>query len=146
MKTLLALVFSVGVVFTCLAADQKKAPGKDAKKEESAKIEGVVVPRGDKGFLGIQIINSTYKVTFYDPKKKPTAPDMGRAILRWRPNYKPTEERYVLNPGGDEFSLVSPRVVRPPYVFKLYITLLKGEAGAEGDQSAGENYVVDFHQ
>ena len=144
MKTLLAVLFCLGFAVAVPAAEPAKS-AKDAKKEEP-KIEGLAVPRGDKGFLGIQIVSGTFKLTFYDTKKKPKAPDMGRAVFRWRPNYKPTEERYVLNPGGDEFSLTSPRVVRPPYQFKLYITLLKGDSNPDAEQPPGESFVVDFHQ
>ena len=48
-------------------------------------------------------------------------------------------------------ALISNHFVRPPYIFKLYLTLMTvsaetGEGGQSGDndQTAGEHYVVDF--
>ena len=120
-----------------------KADEKAKKEEPPAKIDGVEIPRGEKGYLGIQIVNSTFKLSFYDAKKKPIAPDVARAALRWDPKYKVGEERVILNP--DEKSLSSPKNIRPPYNFKLFITLFK--APAEGaDPVATENYTIDFRQ
>ena len=123
---------------TAKATDKSKAK----KEEPPAKIEGMEVARGgDKGFLGVQIVNATFKINFYDAKKKPVEPDVARAVLRWDPKYKVGEERVVLNPA--EKSLTSPRNIRPPYLFKLFITFFK--VPAEGaDAVAVENYVIDF--
>jgi hypothetical protein len=118
--------------------EPKKDDGK--KKEEAvAKIEGIEIPHG-KGFMGIQLVSGTFKLSFYDEKKKPTPPDVARAILRWKVNYQPTDERTVLNPDGGN-ALTSGQVVRPPYTFKLFMTLMKGE----GDAAATESVSVDFH-
>jgi hypothetical protein len=124
------------------------APGGKAadkgKKEEPAKIEGVEIARGEgKGYLGVQIVNSTFKINFYDAKKKPVAPDVARAALRWDPKYKVGEERVILNPS--EKSLASPKNIRPPYNFKLFITLFK-EPAEGADPVVSENYVIDFRQ
>ncbi len=59
-------------------------------------------------------------------------------------HYKVGDERAVLNPGGDEHSLASVSLVRPPLNFRLYITLLG--TGADGTETAVENYTVDFRQ
>lgn len=114
------------------------------KKEEPPKIEGITISRGEKGFLGIEIVNSTFKLSFYDAKKKPVAPDAARAVLRWDPKYKVGKERIVLNSDGGK-SLTNARSIRAPYNFKLFISLFKD--AAEGDETgATESYVIDFKQ
>jgi hypothetical protein len=119
------------------AADKKADP---AKKE--LKILGIEVPRGERGFLGVQIVNGTFKISFYDAKKKPMAPDVTRALLRWDPKNKVGQERVILNAGEDGTSLTSPKSIKPPYNFKLFITLLK-EATETADP-VGETHVIDF--
>ena len=153
MKIILALLLAVGLHLSLaaqtapagLATPGAKA-GKDAKKEEPPpKIEGVEVSRGDKGFLGVQILNGTFKITFYDAEKKETPPDVARAALRWDPKYKLGYERIILTP-GEPSSLSSPRTIRPPYNFKLFIVLLKDATDDGADNSTGETYVIDFRQ
>lgn len=121
-------------------ADAKKDGKADAKKKEDeiGKIDGLEIARGG-GFLGLQIVNGTFKLSFYDAKKKPVAPDVARAALRWNVNYQKQPERVVLVPGDK--ALVSDKTIRPPYNFKLYLALFKGE----GDDGA-ENLTVDFSQ
>lgn len=124
------------------SAPAAKAPAaKTVKKEEPPKIEGITIPRG-KNFLGIQIVNGTFKLSFYDEKKKPIPADVPRAVLRWDPKYKVGKERLLLGPGEDGKSLTSPKNIRPPYNFKLYITLLK--EALEAEDPAGETFVIDF--
>ena len=120
-----------------------KADEKAKKEEPPAKIEGIEIPRGEKGYMGIQIVNSTFKLSFYDTKKKPIAPDVARAALRWDPKYKVGEERVILNPS--EKALTSPKNIRPPYNFKLFITLFK-EPAEGADPVVSENYTIDFRQ
>ena len=127
------------------AAAAKKAEAAkkaDAAKKEEPKIEGVVVSRGEKGFMGVEIVGGAFKITFYDAKKKKIAPDVARAALRWDAKYKVGQERLVLNPGADGTSLSNPKTIRPPYSFKLFITLLK-EASSD-EQPVGETHVIDF--
>ena len=123
------------------------APAKDAAKkpapkiEEEAKIDGVTIPRGQGGFLGLSVDNGTFKLSFYDDKKKPMSADVTRATARWNASHKIGDERTVLNPGPDGKSLIGGKPVRPPFVFKVFLTLLKGE----GEEAvAVENYTVDF--
>ncbi|MBI3885698.1 MAG: hypothetical protein HY302_08235 [Opitutae bacterium] len=124
------------------------APAKDTAKQasepaavEEPKIPGVVIPRPDGSFLGISIDGGTFKLAFYDKKKKAVDVDVTRATARWPAKYKIGDERTVLNLSGDGKSLVGGKPVRPPYVFKLWLTLLKGEGD---DAKAVENYTVDF--
>lgn len=120
----------------------KSAPAKtDVKKEEPmGKIEGIEIKRGS-GYLGIALDGGTFKLSFYNSKKKPVAADVSRAALRWPVSYRQGDERTVLNVSGDGKSLTSPKVVKAPHNFKLFITLLPGEGGEE---TASESYVVDF--
>jgi len=121
-------------------AAKKAAADKAAKKEEPPKIEVMEIGRGAKGFLGLQVVGGNFKLSFYDAKKKPVAPDVVRAVLRWTPNYKPGTEIYVLG-AGDGKSLSAPKTVRAPYSFKLFMSLF-----VEGEENPVESYVVDFRQ
>lgn len=127
------------------AAVKTPAPKAGKKEEEKpAKIEGIAIPRGEKGFMGIQIVDSTFKLSFYDEKKKPVAVDVDRAALRWDPKYKVGEDRVVLTLAADGKSLASPKNIRPPYHFKLFITLIK--EATEGQPPVNETFTVDFRQ
>lgn len=127
---------------TAAAADAtKKAP---PAKQPEAVVKGIAIARPNGGFLGLELIDSTYKLTFYNAQKLPVAPDVARALLRWNPKGKVTPERYMLNLGEDGKSLSSPRPVRPPYAFKLYITLIK-EGTAENAEVEPETHTIDFH-
>ena len=138
------------------AKDAKAAPKKDDKKKDSkkkedapGKIEGMEIPRGG-GFLGLQIVNGTFKLSFYDAKKKPVAPNVVRATFRWAVSYQKQPERTILSPGGGPNSLMSDKTVKPPYSFKLFITLFKTEGDAYATDAAAdagaENLTVDFTQ
>lgn len=120
-----------------------KAPAKAAPKKEEpmGKIEGIEIKRGS-GYLGIALVAGSFKLSFYDAKKKPVDADVPRAALRWPVAYRELDERTVLNRSGDGKSLTSPKVVKPPHNFKLFITLLPGEGTPE--ESGSETYVVDF--
>lgn len=123
------------------AAGTKGAADKAGKKDEPpAKIEGMEIPRGTKGFLGLQIVDGNFKLSFFDPKKKAVAPDVVRAVLRWTPNYKPGTEIYALGPGSGKFLTVA-KTVRPPYSFKLFMSLF-----VDGNDEPVESYVLDFKQ
>jgi hypothetical protein len=120
------------------ADTKKKDDAKKKKADEMGKIEGIEIPRGG-GFLGIQLVNGTFKLSFYNAKKKPVAPDVDRANLRWTVKTESLPERVVLNPDGN--ALTSPKIVKPPYTFNLSITLVKGD----GDAATTESFNVDFH-
>ncbi|MBL9189406.1 MAG: hypothetical protein JNK23_18130 [Opitutaceae bacterium] len=121
-----------------------KKKGETEKKAEAATIEGMEVSRGAAGFLGVQIVGTTFKISFYDAKRKPIAADVPRAVLRWDPKYKVGSERLLLTRTEDGMALTSSRNVRPPYLFKLFITLLPNAADGEAADGAGETHVIDF--
>jgi len=137
---------AVGIV---LAAPADKPAAKTPKAgnpptEPPAKIEGITIPRANGGFLGLQVVNGVFDLTFYDAKKKVISPDVDRAALRWDAKYKVGQERTVLNPADDGKSLTSPKVVRPPLTFKLFITLVKAAAAEENP--VNESYAINFRQ
>jgi hypothetical protein len=148
MKTHVARLVSLAVLLVSVAlaapaGAAMKAPVPAAKAEEPPKIEGMEVPRAGGGFLGVAIVGGTFKISFYDAKRKAAPADVARALLRWDPKYKQGSERVVLTPSADGKSLTSAKTIRPPYAFKLFITLLKDTAGAE-EAAAGEVLVIDF--
>jgi hypothetical protein len=133
------------------ASDIKPADGKTApaaktpvKKDEKKpvpepKIPGTNITRKNGTFLGLEVVDGNFKLSFYDKKKKPMAPDVTRASARW-PNVRgPGDYRTILNSSGN--ALVGARAVTPPYTWNVFLTLLEGE----GDEAkAVESYVVPF--
>lgn len=117
----------------------KGATAPAAKAEPT--IKGIVLNRPKGGFLGLTVEGNNFKLSFYDAKKKPAPVDVALATARWPVHYSAYDERAVLTPNGDGTALTSPKYVRPPYAFKLYLSLFK-----EGSQDAVESYVIDFHQ
>lgn len=97
----------------------------DADKEEEATIAGIAIERKNgQGYLGLEIVDYNYKLTFYDKDKKPTPADFPRALFRWSARGKSGDARYMLKVGSDANVLTSSRYVRPPYNFRLFIVLL----------------------
>lgn len=148
MKTHVPRLVSLLVLVTAAALAAPADPATKvqpaaAKAEELPKIEGMEVARAGGGFLGVAITGGTFKISFYDAKRKPAQADVSRALLRWDPKYKQGSERVVLTLSGDGKALASAKTIRPPYAFKLFITLLKDAAGAE-EAAAGETLVIDF--
>jgi len=117
-----------------------KPDPKKKKEEAPAKIDGLTIARG-AGFLGLQIVGGHFKLSFYDAKKKPVAPDVASAVLRWKVNYQPELEHTQLTPGGGPNSLTSEKVIRQPYSFRLTLLLLKGD-----DDENPETLQIDFNQ
>ena len=114
---------------------------KPAAPEPEPQIPGITIPRAKGGFLGILVENGNFKLSFYDDKRKPAQVDVARATARWPVKYRLGDERTVLNPNAEGTALTSPKYVRPPYAFKLYLSLF-----AAGSEQAAESYVIDFHQ
>jgi cytochrome c1 len=119
-------------------AAAKTAPGAEKKPAEVPKIDGLTITRPNGAFLGLQVLNGNFVLTFYDKEKKKAKVDVARAVLRWPVKYQPADERTVLNPGGPN-TLTSAKGVRPPLNFKVYVSLF-----TEGSDAAVESYVVDY--
>lgn len=139
LKTLL-MAASLGMVVPILAQSTPPAkPRVTAGKEPDAEpvLPGVSVPRGE-GWMSLYLEGGTFRLGFYDAAKKPIPSPASRATARWNPPLKTGEVRAVLNPSGDGLTLQSNKPVRPPLVFKVYVTLLNG------DDAALESHVIDF--
>ena len=134
-KSLLMVAASIGLAMPMLAkppakpipdAAKQEGTAKPAGEEPEATIQGTVVPRKDGSFLGISIVDGGFKLAFYDAKKKQIDCPVASAAASWKPHNIINAERRVLNPSGDGKTLVSP-AVRPPYNFKLFLTLLAAD-------------------
>jgi hypothetical protein len=136
MKRIVLLVFA-GLLLSSACA--MAAPAAPADEEKEGTIAGTAIKRssGD-GWLGIELDSGSFVLTFYNAKKKPTAADKTGAVLRWPVHYQPNDERTELVPTSDPAVFASSYPVKPPYSFKLHITLL---AGPKDDV---ETYVIDF--
>jgi hypothetical protein len=131
---------SVGMVVP-LAAQTYPKPAKPAPaQEEPAKIEGLTIARKNGGFIGLNVVGSTYVMKFYDADKKPVDADVSRALARWQPSNIKADLRAVLNPAGDGKSLISPGLVRPPLNFTVYITLF------DAQENVIENVVANLRE
>jgi hypothetical protein len=118
-----------------------------AATEEAPKIEGQAIARVGGGWLGLKVEGGAFRLRFYDADKKPVAPDVGRAILRWKSNRRIAREVAVLTPGGGPNLMASEKSVPPPYNFRLTIVLMRAGAGdSEADEAAAESISVDFRQ
>lgn len=117
-----------------------KAPAKkEEKKEEEPIIPGANIARPNGTWLGLEVVNGNFKLSFYDEKKKPQAVDVTRATARWPNPRAPGDNRTVLNPSGT--ALVGAKPVIPPFNFTVFLTLLQGD----GDEAkAVETYQVPF--
>lgn len=107
-------------------------------------IEGIEIQRGDRGYLGLTIEKGGFKMTFYDREKMPVTPDVALVALRWPVNYQKSDERTTLLPSPDGKAMVSEKIVRPPFSFKVYMTLLKDNT--PGADPGAESYVIDFRR
>lgn len=141
---LLVLVTSAAWAATPPPADSLRpaavAPKSDQKTVAPiGNVDGIAIPRPNGTFLGLQIANNNFVLSFYDAKKRKIAPDVTRATLRWPVKYQPADERAVLNPGSDGTSLTSPKTIRPPHQFRAMLNLF-----VEGNESAVETYAVDY--
>ncbi len=121
-------------------------PGSKAKvvvkKEEEPKILGITLNRANGTFLGLEVVGGNFKLTFYDEKKKPMAIDVDRATARWPNTRDVGDYRSVLNPVGTD-ALVGNRFVYPPYVFTVFLSLVKGD----GDETkAVESFAVQMKE
>lgn len=131
-------------------AKVEKAPAKpgakteakkdDKKEEKEGKIAGQTIARANGTFLGLEVVGGNFKLSFYDKKKKAVAADMDRANFRWVIPGKADNERAVLVPAGDGKSMTVAKFVKPPYNFKVFITLVKGE----GETAQTESFTIDF--
>jgi hypothetical protein len=143
----LLMAASIGMVVPLIAQTPSKKeapkpgparPAPAPAEEVEPVIPGTVIARADGGFLSLTLEGIHFKLSFYDAKKKPVEADAIRAIARWDPVNKAGEERSILNPAEQGKALKGNVPVRPPYVFKVYLSLI----GAE--DKVVESHVADF--
>jgi hypothetical protein len=108
--------------------------------EKEGTIAGTPIQRPQGGWLGIELKDNSFVLTFYNAKKKPTPADKTGAALRWAVHYQPNDERTELTPTGDPAVFSSLYAVKPPHAFTLHITLLSDS------KDPVESYVVDFSE
>lgn len=143
MKT--ALVLMIGLFG--LVGQMAAAPAAAEEENPEGVIPGITIERKTgAGFLGLQVVDGNFKLTYYDEEKQPVTADHPRALLRWPARYKSGDDRAMLNRAGDGTYLTSPKFVRPPYSFRLFITLIAGEEGEAEDDVATETYAINFQQ
>lgn len=139
MKTFAATVIAlIAAVWVVAAQPAGKAPGKTA---EPAKITGMEIARPGKGFIGLEVAGGSFRLTFYDENREPVKPAASRAVLRWTPANRPGVEFYALDPSADGKALTSPKTVRPPYQFKVFLSLF-----AAGAEAPFESHTIEFRQ
>ena len=119
-----------------LSAAPAETPPTTGAEEKT--VPGVKLARPGGGFLGLEVVNQQFRLGFYDEHGEPQPPDVARAAVRWSTVGKVGDERSVLNPEEGSRYLTAPRIVRPPYVFKVYLTLLDEEG------QAVESHVADL--
>lgn len=140
----LLAVFLAAAALAAAATPPAAPKPTPAKEKKEGVIPGLTIPRKDgDGFLGIQIVDGKFVLSFYDKHKQPVAGDYERALLRWPVRYKVGDEREMLNATDDGKALTGPKFVRPPYNFQLFITLI---ASGEEDSGGTRTYVVPFRQ
>jgi hypothetical protein len=143
----IALFAFVGLVLPAFhaAAD---APTPAPTEEKEGTVAGTAIHRANGGWLGVEVKDQNFWMTFYNAKKKPVAADAGAAVLWWSVQYQPNPERTELTSSSNPSVLASAYTVKPPYSFKLHITLLtdtdSGAAPAGGTPPQPEGYVIDF--
>lgn len=139
MKSFAALLL-VLITFGALVAAQP-AGKTQGKSTEPAKITGTEVARPGKGFIGLEVVGGNFRLSFYDEKREPVSPAAVKAVLRWTPANRTGSEFYALEPSADGKALTSPKTVRPPYQFKLFLSLF-----AAGAEAPFESHTIDFRQ
>lgn len=110
-----------------------------APDEKEGTIEGLAIKRAGTGWLGLQLKDNCFQLTFYNDKKNPVPADRDSAIMKWPVHYQPNDERTELTPTDNPAVFGSQYPVKAPHTFKLYITLL-----IPGSSDV-ESYVVDFN-
>jgi hypothetical protein len=125
------------------------SPTPTPTEEKEGTISGTAIARPNGTWLGIEIKDQNFWMTFYNAKKKPVAADAAAAVLWWPVKYQPNAERTELTPTSNPAVLASSYVVKPPLSFLLHITLLT-DANAGAAPSSGEppptpeSYVINF--
>jgi hypothetical protein len=125
------LIALAGMLFACVRAGA-------APDDKEGTVAGLAIKRTAAGWLGVEIKDNCFQLTFYNDKKKPVPADRDSAVFWWPVHYQPNEERTELLPTDNPAVFSSQYPVKAPHTFKLHITLL-----IPGSSDV-ETYVVDF--
>jgi len=139
MKTLL-MAASLGMVIPMLAQPSTPVRSRSTAKkdrENEVVLPGVVVPRGP-GWMSLSIESGNFRLGFYNAEKQAVPSPVARATVRWNPPLKTGDLRAVLNPSADGLALLGNKPVRPPHLFKVFLTLVDAEGAVL------ESHVLDF--
>jgi hypothetical protein len=144
----IALFAFAGLALSAIGA-MADAPTPTPTEEPMGTISGTAIQRAHGGWLGIELKDQNFWLTFYNDKKKPVAADAGAAVLWWPVQYQPNPERVELTTSSNPAVLTSAMVIKPPYSFKLHITLLADANSGTGPQGGTpppepESYIIDF--
>jgi hypothetical protein len=122
------LAASMGIVVPVLAQTSARPvsprPAAKGEEEKEGEVKGLALERPNGQWLGLTMDGLNLRLTFYNEKKNPTAPDVVRATARWNRPTVATPDRAVLNPAGDGVSLVGNRIVRKPWTFVVFLALV----------------------
>jgi hypothetical protein len=134
------LLVCAGVLLAGVGPLPRAAADAPAEEKEGT-VAGIAIGRANGGWLGVELKDGTFQLTFYNAKKHPVPADKSSAVFWWPVHYQPNPERTELTPTDHAAVLASPYLVKPPYAFKLHISLL----GADSSSDV-ESYVIDFSQ
>ncbi len=136
MKRFRPLLVATVTAITAAAHAAHSVSAKEEKKYELPKT-GVNVARGD-GWFNLAVESNRFVVTLYDQKKKPAPAEVHLGLVRYVYAAK-RPERTVLNLREDRQALISPPTVRPPHVFRVYLSLFSGD-----EADAAETYAFGY--
>lgn len=135
------VVLLLGLITAVVGVAAQPASKVPVKAAEPAKVAGMEIARPGKGFLGLEVVGGNFRLGFYDENREPISPAAVKAILRWTPTNRTGSEFHALDFSADGKALTSPKTVRPPYQFKLFLSLF-----AAGADAPFESHTVDFRQ
>lgn len=133
-------VMLLAIAWLSLAAIGSAQTPTPNKADEMGTIAGIPIQRG-KNWIGIELKDNTFRLTFYNEKKKPVPADASSAVFWWPVHYQPNPERTELTPTDNPAVFASSYSVRAPHTFPLHVILL-----FQGKPDSTETYVVDFSE
>jgi hypothetical protein len=119
-------------------ADEAAVVSKDEAAKVIAQLEGVVVERPAGGWMQMKIEGVSLVLRFYNEKAELVKTDIDRATARFVPPGR-SPERRVLVPSEDGMALRHGPPIRSPHVFKIYLSLFRGES-----EDSVEDHIVDY--
>ena len=137
MKWPLLLALAVSLSAVGRSADEPASAGAATAAAAEPKLEGVVIERSSGGFLTVTMDGPKLVLSFFDAEKKQIPPDVDHAFVRIHPAGRNPLRRTLIKM-DDGLTLTHGQPLRPPWVFKLYITLV------DANDKAIEEYVVDY--